>query len=356
MTDRELISSALGALSTEECEFFLVKRKGGVLLALPRGRDSATKALGLYQPQRLPAKLFAKVIQTAINLGIHKWLLPKMRVPENSCAPDPSTTGVVSGSQGILLGNPDHSVKRAIVSYDGGQGYEVAKMAFGPEGIALIKEESATIESLPKNTAGVPRLIGTDFSNNLGLMRMPYLDPCERGTSGFDDHVALLGNWLSDKDAIPLKDFPEWKGIEEVIRLEPGGEGAVERLGALGLVPAIRHGDYAPWNLTSDPYGKILALDWEWGCARGVPGFDLVHYLSQDARLVKRMDTETVISEVESQLKRAKCRGYLKLAGWNDNVRDLLIATAAYYKSRGFDGSGKMLSRLLHGMSKKKLS
>lgn len=352
MTDQELISCALGALSNEEADLYLVKRRGVILLALPSRRDFAAKALGLYQPQRWPAKIFARAILCAIKLGMHRWVLEKMTVAASSCAPDPSLAGVVSGSQGVLLGNPDHLVRRAIVSYKGRQDYEVAKIAFGLEGKTLIKKESSTIESLPNEAVGVPRLIDTDFSNNLGMMRMPYLDPCPGGQSGFEDHVALLGNWLSDEPPIPLKDFSEWKGIEQVLSQEPNGEATTERLKGMELVPAIRHGDFAQWNLTSDSNGRLLALDWEWGVARGVSGFDLVHYLIQETRLVKRMDLEDLIPEVESRLGNDPCRKYLNDAGWGGMFRDLLIATTAYYYSQNFDGSEEMLSRLVGGESK----
>jgi len=46
-------------------------------------------------------------------------------------------------------------------------------------------------------------------------------------------------------------------------------------------MPAVWvHGDFAPWNLKMTSERKIVAVDWEYSSAKGLPLFDLIYFRS----------------------------------------------------------------------------
>ncbi len=347
MTDFEVISRSLAAVGAAGREVFLVKKGGRVLLALPGEKEAALIALRLYQPQRTVAKVFVRAISFAVHLGLHKSFLKRMWVGEETSGEGEGMPAVVAETAGVLIGNPDHLVRRAIVSFRTGNGFEVAKVAFGEKGVNLIEREATTIKSLPENVRGIPRLLGTHHTGEIGVMRMPYLKGRFLSADDAESYVTLLTDWLRDEPSCLLEDFPEWEGIERTLSGRSDGGEILECLKGLKLTPGIRHGDFAPWNLIRDENDEILALDWEWGVPRGVPGFDLIHYLTQELRLVQRLTPSAIVEAVEFTLSKEPFSTYLRRAGWGDSHRELFIAALAFSLGSNLKGSEAILEDLL---------
>ena len=347
MNDHEVISRSFAALGVAGTDVFLVKKGGRVLLALPRKKEAALMALRLYQPQRIVAKVFVWCVEWSVRLGVHGLFCKKLHLEEGAEPAGQKMTNVETGSEGVLLGNPNHKVQRAIASYWNEGRFEVAKMAFGSEGVDLIDGEAATIQNLPKGLVGIPEILGTQNLGEVGMMRLPYFRGRCVNPNEPQAYLTLLDQWVLGEAPCLLNTFPEWEKIRDVLSSRPRGDEVFNRLNKIKLTPSVRHGDFAPWNLLRNAKGDMLALDWEWGVPWGVPGFDLVHFLSQDLRLVQRLSPEEIVDEVETALGKDLYQAYLKRVGWGDARRELFIAAMAFSLGSNLEGSGPILDRLL---------
>ena len=347
MTDGEIISRSLTAVGAGGGEVFLVKKSGRVLLALPHEKEAALVALRLYQPQRVVAKVFVWFVAFAFQLGLQRFFLRRVSVAATSLEKGEEMPKIDQGTAGVLIGNPDHLIRRAIISFRGKNGFEVAKVAFGKEGVDLIDGEAGKIISLPKNLSGIPTVLGIHHRDDVGVMRMPHFRGQFLDARDEEAYITLLTGWLLAESSCVLGDFPEWETIERVLSTRSNGMAVLEGLKCLRLRPAVRHGDFAPWNLIRDERGEILALDWEWGEPRGVPGFDLIHYLTQDLRLVQRLNPSEVVAGVEEALEKDLFSQYLKQTGWDGAHRKLFIAAMAFSMGSGMAGLEEILESLL---------
>jgi hypothetical protein len=270
------------------------------------------------------------LLRLANRAGLLRHILPQI---SHSSPRKNQTEGlpkVFAGSLGILLGSPEHRDRRAIASYQTAKGWEVAKIAFGPNGWDVIRGESRALESLPQGTKAAPVLSGVHREENLSLMRMPYLQGTIIPQGETSDGITLLESWISDLPAKPVLEFPEWPFIESALMGLPDGQRALEQLSQLHLKPCVRHGDFARWNLLRIHDGTLMALDWEWGTASGMPGIDLVHYFAQDARLVDRRIPTDVCRATEEALNLRACRDYLQRTGWGDQTGLAILASIAF--------------------------
>ena len=230
MTDGEIISRSLTAVGAGEGEVFLVKKSGRVLLALPHEKEAALVALRLYQPQRVVAKVFVWFVAFAFQLGLQRFFLKRVFVEATSLEKGEGMPKIDQGTVGVLIGNPDHLIRRAIISFRGKNGFEVAKVAFGKEGVDLIDGEAGKITSLPKNLSGIPKVLGTHHRDDVGVMRMPYFRGRFIDARDEEAYVTLLADWLLDEPSYVLGDFPEWETIERVLSTRSDGTEILEGL------------------------------------------------------------------------------------------------------------------------------
>ncbi len=350
MTDEEAIDEVCTLLEIRQGDWVTVHRNRRILLALPPGRSGALRALKLYQPQRLKARATMAALSLGAGLGLHRWLLPRLRHQGGMVELDPEFPRAIPYSTGIMLGSPEHRVRRAIASYQTAGGWEVAKIAFGPDGWDVIHGEAAALESLPAGTLGTPKLLGVHRGEDISLMRMPYVRGRVIHQGESSDAIALLESWISDLPTSALPEFPEWPFIESAIAGHPNGQQALDQLSRIELKPVIRHGDFARWNLLRMSDGKLMALDWEWGAACGMPGIDLVHYFAQDARLVRRLAPAEVLRSVERSLERADCRKYLERTGWGAEIKLVILASIAFTVGAKQQANGEVLEAALASM------
>ena len=348
MTEHELLSRVIACIDPPARSLRLVRRKGRVLLGLPPGREATARALGLYQPQRASARLMVTALRGLARVGRHGAVLPKIHLAGGSSPMSPTLTGIDPGSCGVLLGSPEHRVRRAIASYRKDGRWEVAKISFGEAGARLLEEEARTLEQLQPLTTGVPHMLGLHHGEGVTVMRMPYLTGQPVGSGESVEALELLKQWITDQIPKPITEFPEWTAIASALSGFESGGRALERVSQKCLTPVICHGDFARWNLLRKTDGGLVVLDWEWGHPDGMPGIDLVHYFLQDARLVERLSPQDAIRKTCSILESPACRDYLDRTGWGGDSLLPIIASLAYKQGAGHQENGEMMEEILN--------
>lgn len=343
MTDHELLGRVLSSMDPSAESMHVVRRKGSILLALPPGREAAARALALYQPQRRMARAMAMSLRGLAGWGLHSGVLPKTQIHGGRSEPLDGFSGAEPGSCGVLLGSPEHRIRRAIVSYRLGGRWEVAKISFGEGGEKLLATEAQALREMQAVGSGAPELLGFHHSQDITLLRMPYLegDPVPAGR--FAEALGLLVHWVGKIPAKPIHGFPEWPFIEAALKAVPGGDQIAQALSRETLNPVICHGDFARWNLRSRDGTFPMALDWEWGHADGMPGIDLVHYFLQDHRLVERKRPEDAIRATLADLGRPECADYMRKTGWQDHSLLAVIACLAWKAGAGHQENTEFL-------------
>lgn len=326
----EQFSGVAKALGQSLFDRHILLRGGEPLLALPRSSVAAQRSLNLYQPQRGMAKLTAELLRKGCHLGLHRVLLKKLSADSQVITHKLLPEKAAPESIGILFGNTKHRVMRAVLSYCNGNSWEVGKLASGSEGVAMLEREAAVMRDIGSVVPEVPELLGLETSETSRLLRMPYLSGRCLEPGDVEPVLRLLQSWLSDEPTKPLCLFPEWPSITLALEEVPEGERFLQQIADLPLRPSIRHGDLARWNLLRTSDGRLKVLDWEWGERHGLPGIDLVHYLSQDFRLVRKLAPIEAVEASVKALESPVWRTYLNRAGWAGYARELVIACLAY--------------------------
>jgi len=343
MTTESIAERVLSFFEGESGRWAQIHRNGHLLLALPPGIRGARRGLSLYQPQRFKARVTIKILRCACLLGLHRMFLPSLRCHGGIETLEPPLPEARPCTTAILLGSPEHKIKRAIASYQTANGWEVAKISFGSDGAAILQREADVLRELANKAAGIPRLLGLHHSEDATVLRMPYLTGRKIPVGKSNTALALLNQWISNHDARPATEFPEWPAIESALSRSPAGQAALDQLAGQSLTPVIRHGDFARWNLILQNDGKLSVIDWEWGHAAAMPGLDLVHYFLQDLRLVVRMSPLDAIRECEWRLSQPDCQQYLKKTGWGEETLLPIIASLAFKQGAGHQDNEKVL-------------
>ncbi len=343
MTDTKLLEHVAGIFDPSARRLHGLRRGGRWLVALPREPEAFSRALALYQPQRMAARFLVRTVSLLSRSGFRNAALARVDLHPVEREMIPPLAGVESGTCGVLLGSPEHRIPRAIVSYRMAGKWEVAKVAFGPDGAGNLEQEARALGELAPLADGVPQLLGLHRRGDATVLRMPYLtgNPIRPGDS--TAAIKLLQGWKSDKRALPISHFPEWPAIQSALAHGNDAEKALEKLSGQTLVPVICHGDFARWNLRGQAEGTPVALDWEWGHADGMPGLDLVHFFLQDARLVRRRPSSQAIAETIDSLEHPSSRQYLAGTGWQADPILPIIASLAWKQGAGHQDNGNIL-------------
>ena len=343
MTDTELLSRVFGVLDPGAKEMHGLRRGGRLLLALPKAGEAATRALRLYQPQRRLARSMVAVLHGLARVSLQGCLLPKLHVAGEPVVLDPPLPGIEAGTCGVLLGSPEHRVRRAIASFRNAGHWEVAKISFGQDGARVLEREARVLSELHPLTTGVPRLLGLHRTDDVTVLRMPYLTGAAISHGESDDAIRLLRHWITNEAIKPATAFPEWAAIESALSGDEAGVRVLGKISKMQLKSVICHGDFARWNLLRKSAGELMVLDWEWGHEHGMPGIDLIHYFLQDDRLVRRLPATEAIASTLRILSQPACRGYLTETGWTGDPQLAIIACLAYKQGAGHQENGDVL-------------
>lgn len=344
MTDMELLTRVLGVMEPGGTTLHEVRRGGRILLGLPADREAAARALHLYQPQRWLARGLVALLRGAVAAGQHGRVLRQLAISGEAVAVSPVWSGAERGTCGVLLGSPEHRVRRAIASYRNGGAWEVAKISLGADGVRVLAQEARALDELRVLVPGVPQLLGWHQGGDLAILRMPYLTgvPIARGDCAAA--LGLLDQWITGAVPQAITGFPEWQAVTAALSGDAASRTALERLEKERLLAVTCHGDFARWNLLRTPDGGLVVLDWEWGHKDGLPGIDLVHYFLQDERLVRRLSPAQAVEKTRVALERPVCREYLEKTGWSGDPLLPILACLAYKQGAGHQQNGEVLA------------
>jgi hypothetical protein len=344
------ILTHLAAAGVSTGRLRLLSRGGHPLLALPENRQGARAALALYQPQRRGARWVASALGLAIPLGCQRLLPTASPAPDRSARAadgDDFPFALRKETLGILFGSPDHRISRAVLSYQGAQGWEVAKLAMGSEGRVMLEREAAALAAIPAHAARMAPFLGLHSWNEGTWLRSQRVAGRALAPGDSTPALEILRQWVHHDPPKPITDFEEWTAVKLALCDLPGGETALGRLHGFVLRPVIRHGDFARWNLLREAGGRISVMDWEWGAARGLPGIDLVHFFLQDARLVQRLTPADALRHTLAELARPECRALLDLYGWGPHAAECIIACLAYKQGSNHQDNHGILAESL---------
>ena len=323
------INSFEAFLLPEGTTRYHVRRHGMVSLSLPDSREGAAHAFRLYQPQKRLARLKTFALKLLISRGLHPWILEKV-LPASYENIQPWEFSYSPETVGILLGSSEHLINRAIASYRGADGWEVAKLGRGEAARTMLRNEAAVLRELSKRGLSVPRCLGLHEHGEMTILRMPYLAGSGLSIRDSGEALDVLIQWAGDAAPESISGFEEWKSICAALETTADGREALESLSTQVVRPVIAHGDFARWNLLHQANGPLIVLDWEWGNTHGMPGLDLVHYFAQDARLVRQLDSANALRVVEASLSLPKAKAYLAQTGWTGNPITPILAWAAF--------------------------
>jgi hypothetical protein len=345
MTDDEVLSRVCLAIDPGTAGLHVIRRNGRVLLGLPSAGAPALFALRLYQPQRFSARALVAGVKCLVYLGLHRRLL----APVSEAMPERFTLpwSAVAGSCGVLMGSPEHRVRRAVASYRTGDGWEVAKVAFGSEGNTILAREAGIMARLTRRVEEMPGFRGMHEAGGMTFLRMQRVEgtPLRAGENA--EALALLRKWESEAPPKSIEEFSEWPAIQAALTERAGGDHALKAMKDSRFKPVIRHGDFARWNLLRRPDGRLIVLDWEWGHEAGMPGIDLVHYFLQDARLVRKLPMVEAVRSVVEVLRSPECSAYLERTGWDGRPLLAIIACLAYKQGSGHQDNSDALDGAL---------
>jgi hypothetical protein len=223
-------------------------------------------------------------------------------------AEEPPTAVVHIGTPG-----PTRKAVVGLVDTPSGALAAVAKLPLGPAAQSAILHEAAMLRRLAaERPARAPQIVYEDLERGIAVQ-----EPMEGSPSGRHFTSAHL-EWLTglvDSDNEITLDTVRRAFVRRLETLDGAAGWAKSRLSAAldeiagdrVLPQAWVHGDFAPWNLRRSPRAGLVALDWERACPDGLPLFDLVHFHTIQAQLLR--------AHWPSRAFTAFARAYLSLAG-----------------------------------------
>jgi aminoglycoside phosphotransferase (APT) family kinase protein len=197
-----------------------------------------------------------------------------------------------------------------------------AKIAHRPAARRRLENEAAVLQALPAGFA--PRPVAYHRFEDHDVLIMEALEGhVLRDTRRDGERARRYLEALAEASARPAEgDHPWLAHVREVIpELRPH----VELLAGQNLSVVAVHGDFAPWNvLASD--GRVVAIDWEYGTAEGLPGLDIAYWrLQADALLRRRPPVEA---------RKRAAAWVAEALGWHNELGEALIRVTAAWARR----------------------
>jgi hypothetical protein len=297
-------------------KFYLLKRGGHELLAIPANHRGSPDAVGLYLPQTWKARLAKTIFRLALA-GPLAGLLPSRQVDWRKAD---FTDFLCSLSDNhppdfcVLSGNPAEPGRRFLFGLldEKGRCYRVVKCAADPVGRELIDHEAAVLGSLGNKLPGIPGAQAALSTDDCSAFAMDFFPAPDRVPSR-SERVALVRQWISQE---PPRNFSSLHSMPRPGDPDVAGSD-------LMIKPAIFHGDFAPWNIRHDGRNWMV-IDWEKARLLGPPLWDLLHYEIHEEILVHRSSVGKVRQRIHSLIQDPCVRSYLADCGAAESV-DLLL-------------------------------
>jgi len=283
--------------------FYLLKRQGHELLAVPANRRNAAEALTLYLPQTLKARWAKTIFRLALS-GPLAGLLPSREVDLERTE---FTDFLCSLSDNrvpdfcVLSGNPAEPGRRFLFGLldENGRCHHVVKCAVDETGCDLIDAETATLEVLQNKFPAIPKIRANLATAGCRAFAMDFFGEDGRTLTRVE-RIALAKQWIWLGASVPLESLTPWRAIAH-----PG-----LNTGDVMVSPVVLHGDFAPWNIRRSG-DQWMVIDWEEASTHGPPLWDLLHYEIHEEILVNRSTTEKVRGRIQSLLQDPSLQNYL---------------------------------------------
>ena len=180
-----------------------------------------------------------------------------------------------------------------------GQPEAVVKIARVPEAAASLEREADTLEALHRldnAPPGIPRVLMRDTSTGVLYVYETVLPgvPVSAVVSehGYGTIAAHATAWATRLALASRASAPGWARVSAsalrdfeaaYARVTPTsmGDDIRRRFAAVAPLPTTcEHRDFSPWNVFVSRSGSLSVFDWESSELHGVPGLDLIYFLS----------------------------------------------------------------------------
>lgn len=321
--------------SNSACSYIALPNLRRPRLLVPcASHSTAAKALRLYHPQRLAARLAKAAVALALRTGLPQHLLRGSHLEiAAGTAQRPALDGhlakVLSEPAvhlGVSLGSPGpHRKPVCQVMNTRGDVLAYAKLGGNEVTRELVKHEGNVLRLLARTTVtrdSVPRVL--DSGEWMGASLLLQAPPTGDGWSASGELTERHVKFLCRLHALDSRETrlseSEWRNemksrVQQLRDRELYYDAhlidwamaeAVERFDNPSLHFGFRHGDFAPWNVLQR-VEKLFVLDWEYARGGSPLGFDCFHYLVHRAVLVKHASFagfQRILSQAEEMLQR----------------------------------------------------
>ncbi len=355
---QDLFGHGEGGSQAVHVDMRMIRRHGRPFLLLPRQPRAAVAVVDLYPAQTLRARVARKLLRWLLHAPV---AVGTERIALRLSAEDAfvkllaSLAGIPTSEVptfGILAGNPASDGQRfLILVFDTNQKpVAVIKAGLTARAIELIRHEELFLGSVPGRIEGIPALRATFDSSRMRALVLDFFTGDSPRVKDEDAMVRLLSCWVHRQKELRLSELSGWTRLasSSAIAWFPA---LARRIGQQFLHPAIRHGDFVPWNIKVSPRGAWTVLDWERSELTGIPAWDWFHYVIQTGILVERQPTSRLVSRVESMLSSAWFQQYAEYCGIAGLERELALAYLVHCvevikPSEGLSAARELLSTL----------
>lgn len=340
----------------------VVYKSGQPLLALPRSTPAALACLSLYPAQtaraRLARGLLKFLLHSRLSVGMKQTRLEISR--RAAFTRFLFNVAGEAGEQlpefGILAGNPRSPGQRFMILVCSGDGQPAAvvKAGMSKEAKALIALESAFLRKAGGRVPGVPALRNHFQDPGIEALALDYFPGESPRETGPVEMSRLLGRWIDETGTITIAESAAWQQLKACPAAERMLAALAPKLEGQRVHSVMFHGDFAPWNIRVLPSREWMALDWERGDPRGLPGWDWFHFVIQPAILVRKSGIEELVRQVEAMLASDAFRSYAQKALIQGGERELLAAYLLHLveviqPSEGMEQNRALMKRMSAG-------
>ena len=304
----------------------VVQKRGREFLILPINARAAVAALELYPAQTSRARaarlLLKCFLATGFAPGTHR-----TEVPVSMDAPLVRFIRQFEGRESlppfaILAGNPAAPGRRFLVALfdDNGTPRRIIKAGLEPDAHALVRHESNILKQIQTAVPAAPRWQAEFTVENFEAFATEFISGPSPHSASPDQLSRQLTPWLDLKTTVLVQNLPAWQRLRAVCRPSEEFRLLESRCCQRTILPALYHGDFAPWNIKEDASGNWRIVDWERGEFQGPPAWDWFHYVTQPLFLVSKSPVDTAVQSLEDHLASDPFQRYAAAA----QVREFL--------------------------------
>ena len=315
-------------------QMWLVKKGGHPFLLLPRRSYPAAVTLDLYAAQTSLARAARVALRWSLATG---WPFGARPVSLRTSPDDPFFKFLASQSKspnakipvfGVLAGNPTRKGQRLLIAvFDAdGEPAAVVKAGLSQQAKSYIELESSHLASMPRNTAGLPKVRAIFQSSRLSALALDFVSGHSPRPRQARALARLLGAWVQEDKTTVLTETPDWVRLQSACRAEPRFLAIADSLSKRVVSTTLMHGDLAPWNIRVSKAGDWTVFDWERCELQGIPGWDWFHYVIQAGMLVERRPAWSLVATIEGLIESAEFKAYAQRARISGIERELVLA------------------------------